>query len=266
MKTMLRMIVLLLLSLWSYSSFGVKVGGTAEEKPVAATIVKVGEAGSLATMLTEVQQDTCRHLIVSGKLNSADIKVLRKMAGADGRGRLRLLNLMGAEIVSSEAPYLVIPCAEDMIVPNLSSEYILPTQIYWGGPTKDISMYASDDLPPVEETKYPGGRASELRHANFVLLGNADKTLNAQTKSQSISQWDKITRQRLKAKGHIVSKDKDGHFTYSAFTRKGLFCEDMFYHCPNLQLVILPCKGKVYDRVVIAGDPIRYKEVASSVD
>lgn len=261
MKTILRVIILLVLSLWSYISFGSKVGGAEVGKPIPATFVEVTEAGSLASMLTEVQQDTCRHLIVSGKLNSADIVVLRKMAGADGGGNLCLLNLMGAELVSSKMPYLTICCAEELIVPNLSTEYTLPTQIYWGGPTNDISIYASDDLPPIEETMYPGGRANELRHANFILLGNTDKQLNAQTKSLSVSEWEKMTRQRLKAKGHSVSKDNDGHFTYSAYTRKGLFCEDMFYRCPNLQLVILPCKGRVYDRVVVARDPIRYKEV-----
>ena len=261
MKTILRIILLLVLFLQSNPSLGLKVSGAEVGKPVSATFVEVIEAGSLASKLTEVQQDTCRHLIVSGKLNSEDIMVLRKMAGADGRGRLRLLNLMGAEIVSSKMPYLIISRAEDMIVPNLSTEYTLPTQIYWGGPTNDISIYASDDLPPVEETIYPGGRANEIRHANFILLGNCEKKLNAQTKSLYISQWEKMKRQRVKPKGHCISKDNDGHFTYSAYTRKGLFCEDMFYRCPNLQLVILPCKGRVYDRVVVARDPIRYKEV-----
>lgn len=50
--------------------------------------MKVIEPGTLSSLLTQAQQDTCQYLVVSGKLNSADIKVLRKMAGAESSGRL----------------------------------------------------------------------------------------------------------------------------------------------------------------------------------
>ena len=54
----------------------------------AQTTVRVKKAGTLETVLSASQQDTCRHLIVKGKLNSADLQVLRRMAGwADGAGR-----------------------------------------------------------------------------------------------------------------------------------------------------------------------------------
>ncbi|MBR0543931.1 MAG: hypothetical protein IIW98_05700, partial [Bacteroidaceae bacterium] len=90
--------------------------------------------------------------------------------------------------------------------------------------------------------------------ARAILSDNRDKL-------DEIPLWKMVTKKWLKVKGHNVSRDKDGHFTYSAFTRKGLFCQDMFYSCPNLQFVILPRKGRIYDRVVIVGDPIRYKKV-----
>ena len=47
----------------------------------AQTTVHVKKAGTLETVLSASQQDTCRHLIVKGKLNSADLQVLRRMAG-----------------------------------------------------------------------------------------------------------------------------------------------------------------------------------------
>lgn len=31
--------------------------------------------------------------------------------------------------------------------------------------------------------------------------------------------------------------------------------------CPNLQMVIVPSKGKIFDRVVIDGAPICYKQL-----
>lgn len=217
------------------------VGITEEEKTLSATFVKVMEAGSLSSLLTQSQQDTCQHLIVSGKISSADIKVLRRMAGADGCGRLRVLNLMDVEIAPSEEPYLTIRRAEETVSIRLSEERILSLNIFPNG----------------------GDELGELQHANFFLQNHTDKSLDSVTVLQNLSQWKKMARQRLKFKGHRVSKDKDGHYTYSAFTKKGLFCEDMFYRCPSLQLVILPQKGKIYDRVVIVGETVRYKEVTT---
>ncbi|MDY5328094.1 MAG: hypothetical protein SPG95_03735, partial [Bacteroidaceae bacterium] len=39
----------------------------------AHTFVVVKQAGTLGTLLTQVQQDTCTALAIKGKLNSADI-------------------------------------------------------------------------------------------------------------------------------------------------------------------------------------------------
>ena len=68
----------------------------------AVTTVKVKQAGTLGTLLTQVQQDTCTALAIKGKLNSADIRVLRRMAGygTEGRpGRLAVLDLHKARFV-----------------------------------------------------------------------------------------------------------------------------------------------------------------------
>ncbi|MGN0234041.1 MAG: hypothetical protein ACI4B5_06445, partial [Bacteroidaceae bacterium] len=47
----------------------------------AMTKVITKKAGMLGTLLTQAQQDTCTALAIKGKLNSADIRVLRQMAG-----------------------------------------------------------------------------------------------------------------------------------------------------------------------------------------
>ena len=47
----------------------------------AHTFVVVKQAGTLGTLLTQVQQDTCTALAIKGKLNSDDIRILRRMAG-----------------------------------------------------------------------------------------------------------------------------------------------------------------------------------------
>ena len=214
---------------------------TYSQQPVR---VKVTKPGTLSTLLTEAQKDTCQYLVVSGKLNSADIKVLRRMAGASGRGSLHTLNMNDATIASSEEPYLTIRNAEEIIKPKISDENVSVLKIHRGG----------------------GYTMGTITHVNYI-LSNPNNQKDNSFDSEAItthnkSVWQKVTRHKLKAKGHQISKDKNGHYTYSAYTRKGLFCEDMFYECPNLQLVILPSKGKTYDRVVIDNDPIRYKEVA----
>ena len=201
-----------------------------------AVKVKVTKLGTLSTLLTETQQNTCKYLVVSGKLNSADIKVLRKMAGANGHGSLRTLNLSNATIVSSEEPYLTIRNAEETIIPWISLEM----------GTKWVSYSEFDPIVA-------------LRDASYVLLGNYKK-LDAEATEMNVSQWKKVKRQTTNTKGHRAERDKDGHYTYIAHTHKKLFSKDMFYLCPNLQLVILPSKGNLYDGVAIINDPIRYTE------
>lgn len=206
-----------------------------------AVKVKVTKPGTLSTLLTKAQQDACQYLIVSGKLNSADIKVLRKMAGADGGGSLRTLDLKDATIVSSEEPYLIIHSAEETVIPWISIE----------SGTKWVSYSEFDPI-------------ISLRDANYVLLGSKNK-LDAEAAAKNVSQWKKVKRQTLNAKGHHVERGNDGHYTYTSFTHKKLFCGDMFYQCPNLELVIIPRKGDMDNRVAIPDNPIRYTEVAKVI-
>ena len=234
------------------------------QHPLKVTMTK---AGTLSTLLTKAQQDTCQHLVVTGKLNSADIKALRKMAGEDGHGSLHTLDLKDATIVSSDVPYLTIRNAEEKVVPELSNEYVHQTLITGGGgrvPSSEASWYLSDEYLPVEEY-YGGNPNPELRHVSFFLLGDVNKKLSEKAIHLNMTQWKKMKRQRTKAKGHLVELGEDGHFTYFAFTRKKLFSKDMFYLCPNLRLIIIPAKGNLYGGVTIVDDPIRYMEQAKAL-
>ena len=208
--------------------------------------VKVIEPGTLSSLLTQAQQDTCQYLVVSGKLNSADIKVLRKMAGADGRGKLTILNLMNATIVSSETPYLTIRNAEEKILPNVSSVKVsvgpMGRELRWGGLSPEIPSFST--------------LGNDLLSAKLILPNQAEQPLDVNAVSQNLSLWKAITK--IKLKGHTIIEGKDGHYTYSAFTHKKHFCRDMFYHCPNLKQVIVPEKGKMYEDVSISRDPVNY--------
>ena len=81
----------------------------------AQAIVSVTKPGNLSKVLTSAQRDTCTQLIVKGKLNSADIRVLRRMAGygTEGRpGRLAVLDLHKARFVKDSEPFMVLDASE----------------------------------------------------------------------------------------------------------------------------------------------------------
>ena len=216
--------------------------------------VKFKEPGTLSALLTQAQQDTCQYLVVSGKLNSADIKVLRKMAGADGRGKLTILNLMNATIVSSETPYLTIRNAEEKILAGKSYEHYEPTSFSLG----PLSNHFDNLDFHLEDDRYsPISRGVTTEDANYVLLGEASGEMDVKAKARNLAEWKSLKQQKLNGKGHRISKGEGEHYTYNAFTSKKLFCMDMFYRCPNLKLVVLPRKGKIYSRVAVAGDTER---------
>jgi hypothetical protein len=155
--------------------------------------VKVKEPGTLSALLTQAQQDTCQYLVVSGKLNSADIKVLRKMAGADGRGKLTILNLMNATIVSSETPYLTIRNAEEKILAGKSYEHYEPTSFSLG----PLSNHFDNLDFHLEDDRYsPISRGVTTEDANYVLLGEASAEMDVKLKARNLAEWKSLKQQK----------------------------------------------------------------------
>lgn len=82
--------------------------------------VTLEQAGTLAMLLSEQERESLTTLVVNGPINSSDIALLRKMAGAvltpefnswQG-GSLRHLDLANAFIVADSIPYLVYPAVK----------------------------------------------------------------------------------------------------------------------------------------------------------
>ena len=118
----------------------------------AQTTVRVKKAGTLETVLGASRQDTCRHLIVKGKLNSADLQVLRRMAGwADGAGRtgqLHVLDLRGAHFVKDAQPFLCLDARDVSLLGLAQPKTVIErTDIgdpLWGGWSKKKGK----EIPP----------------------------------------------------------------------------------------------------------------------
>lgn len=79
--------------------------------------ITLKKAGTLEEMLTDSEKETITKLTLKGPLNSSDIKLLRKMAGANDEfsldgwrgGALRELNLREAKIKSDKSVYYTKP-------------------------------------------------------------------------------------------------------------------------------------------------------------
>ncbi len=84
--------------------------------------INVEEAGSLPSLITEDQINRVTDLTLTGKLNSTDIKLVRRMAGLDEYGEpvngnsLQNLDFSGADIVSGGEPYYYTNTTSDNII------------------------------------------------------------------------------------------------------------------------------------------------------
>ena len=85
----------------------------------AQTIVKMKKTGTLGQMVGELRLDTCSYLTIEGKLNSADIRVLRQIAGYEEKGgssgNLLMLDLRKAKFASDDEPFMELDASKEKL-------------------------------------------------------------------------------------------------------------------------------------------------------
>ena len=250
------------------------------------TCINVEKAGTLETMLTQEQKDTCSQLMIVGKINSADIVTLRKMAGENGH--LEKLDLSGVRIVASKEPYLVVRNAEKKV--SLWSRLIRGGYSYtpdwvripdsernefWNRNWETINQnkqYSSSpdrymkptpySIPYRERTRVSGFRDS------FKRWWSGDSNSYGQTaiclfEDDNLGQVPSRKNKKMRPvhfKGHRIKREGDNYTLY-AHTAKNSFCCDMFYHCPKLRQVIVPLKVSPNERSIVRHSRIMYFEV-----
>ena len=210
--------------------------------------------GGLSRMLNPAERDTCSVLVVSGELNSADLKILRRMAGymeqeGDKVGRLAYLDLSGARFKSDKNPYLYVDA-------ELAHLYLYQKSYYTSNLT---DQYHSPSIGSASLSGLEGGNSWGYRK-NFAVLNLYNTTdLYYPTSYRMTSREKKGIRfQSLRRiRGHHLKKVK-GEWIWSSYIRKGRFCPDMFYGCTSLRVVILPESGKRCNRVWVFNDGIKY--------
>lgn len=228
----------------------------------AQTTIKDFEPGNLMNIITQKQQDTCTALKVIGKINSADIKVLRKMAGCpengNQKGKLRTLDLLHAEIVTDKEPYMELNSEDDSIYissyvnsPKGSTHTINKNTWYHSNGTTHFSRFNDWSFATpiyiigIDEEKYNQLQKNEYPY----LLTNA------------ISKKDmkRIKRKGLLKlkKGHAV-KWKNNKFYLQFSTHNKTFSLSTFYQCPQLETVFLPVDIKINNQIRIYKDEVQY--------
>lgn len=223
----------------------------------AQTQVEVKKAGTLGQLLTQAQQDTCSALVLSGKLNAEDLKVLRRMAGfkeeGHSTGRLAFLDLDKCKMKKSKEPFMVLDAAKEFLAGtgkaaweqfndhvNMSSPYRRTTSRY---DPMFILGHRSDK--PVQgdlanqELQLMYGRIGGTLAIPMKFLYPAEGDFHFD-QGLTEEEWENLKRMGLR-KGHGYEIIREGsRYTLHLYTRKNRFSQAAFYKCPHLKALIFP--------------------------
>ena len=185
------------------------VCGIEPQRSEYAKEVTLKDAGTLEAMFSEEEKERVTNLKITGPLNSADIRFIRKMAGAIDNclfsdewkgGSLRSLDLSAANIVKDNNPYLVTPAQ--------------------GGWTS---------------TSYMG-------NGSQMYVG---KTKHFQFSSMTEREWKDFKRTvGAKQDGVFYTRTDDNKYWSHYVCQKGVIGRYMFKECTSLNTLILPEKTR----------------------
>lgn len=238
------------------------------------TVVKVKKAGTLEQLTKELTLDTCKYISIKGKLNSADIRTLRRLAGYAGdggkTGRLQLLDLRKAKFATDSEPFMELDAQEEHLAGVVQPSHIY---MYSSGPKSlsEVYMALGSGKFPTRPGTFAGGLSGYdpasiriLRRKPIYYLGHTtDYSLKVRTFPQaqedggvkamesesefsfdsgiSDSLWRDLCKEKINNyKGHTLERRADGRYILKATSRKGQFSPATFYKCPQMRVVALP--------------------------
>ena len=245
------------------------------DKSFATTKVEVNTPGTLSSLLTDAQKDTCRSLVVSGKLNSADIRTLRQMAGygeeGGKTGRLETLDLSDAKLVNDKEPFMILNAAKDSLALFLSAGKEVRTESYLGVSLqkfhhRDYDMYRrnmhwqKDSYVPAPGVMTVNGE-SVCYYLPKCYLGFKEDDSNPCSHVNNREykyrrpmsgfhysfmfgiteeDWKQMRRYKItKFRGHRIC-EHNGRYEMRVSCNSRYFFYDTFYKCSSLKTVIFP--------------------------
>ena len=226
----------------------------------AQSQVSVRKAGTLGTVLTPLQQDTCTSLSVKGRLNSDDIRVLRRMAGADGgKGKLKVLDLKQATFVRDNRPYLVLDVDRCPMDVYLSISGTRSRNDKSRNPARSINspsgLMDTESLPP----SYPHVDTKQYLYKVSEIRLNQEPKVDGQHPDAGTSfrclVYGVATDFKFLNKADVAYGPgyafvrEDGRNLFKVKLQKNTISDAMFYGTKTLQAVILPGR-MTYDALV----------------
>lgn len=199
----------------------------------------VKKAGTLAQMLTDEEKATVDELMIEGKLNSADVKILRRMAGYDGdmaefswQGQLKKLDLSKATFVDDDTPYLKVPLNEKYKIRRTVSEQVR------------LVNYRTGQKMSVNRDQYKENMGNSRNIKNVM---KANEMMSSGKHGYVLSKiddkdWLDIKRNRWNIRDdQWVDREKGDTTVYYMYchTAKKYFSAHLFYQCKNLKEIIM---------------------------
>ena len=238
----------------SYSEKKLLLYGPDSSKKVE---VCVKSPGQLSSLLSQGQQDTCQYLVIKGKLNSDDIRFLRRMAGSNDntktKGRLVCLDLSMAKIVKDKEPYLEIDSRNGHLGFEVKRKYVGNSgggDAEWRGRNKQKGFeplhkaYHNDNqecwFPDTVTQKMP--KAVVGSYIEFYLKEDANNSWEKDCKRYADSRRAKrLQAQGMKRQhGHEIIKKEDQYYVMRCYLQSKRISRDMFFGCNKLRFLILP--------------------------
>jgi len=256
----------------------------------AQNVVRVTAPGSLASQLTQAQRDTCTQLTIQGKLNSADIRVLRQMGGykEDGSstGQLSVLNLTDAEFVTDKEPYMVLDTKEEQLTifsapGNIrEGQQILGLPLnysrskgyasYTNGRRTDLMLSRSTGVSYYKPKFFIGKRIEPASVLSDQVYKYDDELMSPTLTSVKATrflyvadsfeekEWQKMKRKKVTHfKGHNIV-NKGGKYLLNVYSHKDYLPHDMFYKCNKITSVIMPIGIRVDKTITDETSHINY--------
>lgn len=219
--------------------------------PQTKMSVDVTKPGTLTQLLSQEEKSNITDLVVSGKLNSSDICVLRQMAGAKEKdsiqqwtGQLARLDLSEVSFVNDKTPFYIKKVSQNFKF-SVNVRYHIYTQNAKTGETRVTSR---DEY--MEERDFANNNGSLNRRLSYNDPNRKQSNIERKTdyrkefvlKDMNERQWNDIVRRGWNERKDYYIKWEKGDTIHGVYNHTAKHCISscMFLGCKKLEKVILP--------------------------
>lgn len=207
--------------------------------------IELKKAGTLAEVISDEDKATITELAIVGKLNSNDVKILRRMAGANDKeydykweGQLKKLDLSKASFVNDKTPYSKV---------RLGKTYTVKWNV-----GKDLNVFnvRTGQVRQVDRDEYidrlKNSRDPKVRIEAEDLLESGKREFKLYELSEK--EWQALVNRHFNIYtcSYITREVGDSvNYFMVNHTAKNFISNGMFYKCKHLESIIL-CDNTIH--------------------